>query len=920
MRKSLFIIPLAIVIFFISSCAFFTTSTACTSHYDNNGDLLCDGCGARTKEPACNSHKDKDHDGICDTDGCDEELIVTHSDPDHDGICNTKACKREVEVVHSDDDGDGICDGCSLILDEGNDEDENGNTQEKNECEECVDKNYDNSCDKCGKDVLHDGIDLIVNGELTCSMVVADGLSYYEIKAIRDLADRLIDLGYYIDLLEDDESNITDGVEILVGDVKSRGEKYAISSHDFGLGGYAVKCIDNKILVLGGSESTFVVAVNHLMKNGFGITSSTRKLKDAKLLYEDQTEKITTYTIDDVTVGGESIRGHVIACDKEYNECELLAKSIQTSLYKYAGIWLPIIDKNELSDENYVSVEIREKSGGVGFYITADGRNLTIASEFKNKLISEAESYFDGKLIDVVGTVILDSKTVNVRDVNYEMFGACGDGREDDSASIRACHKYANEYGHNVVLNSGKTYYIGPLKSTIYIKTNVNFGDAHFIIDDRDISSSSAYRSVSIFTVASYYASLHYNHDDNDFVKAINESGGIKAGETAKLDLGLGYPALIKIKNSNHKTYIRYGANANDGADQSEIVLIDENGNVDKDTPFIFDYETVTDIYIFRADLEPMTLEGGTFTQRANQCDSDNKAFNRNIAINRSNLTVKDLTYEITDEREGDYEGNPYNSFLRVEYGNDVLFYNCRLDAHKTYYKPGTTVGMGSKSINATSSNNVRWEKCVQTNLFTDESETELTKGLWGIMSSNYSKNLAFIDSTLSRFDAHSGIYNATVKGCRITSVRIVGYGLLKIEDCEVFAPNTANTFISSREDYGSFWKGTISVKNVHMHTVGSGAVNFIAGHWYNHYFGYTTALADEIIIDNFTTDSDSEVKLFSDTFVKELNASLTAESNVNPIAPVKKVTIKNSENTVFKLPDKTLNPFFKDTEFIIKN
>jgi hypothetical protein len=205
-------------------------------------------------------------------------------------------------------------------------------------------------------------------------------------------------------------------------------------------------------------------------------------------------------------------------------------------------------------------------------------------------------------------------------------------------------------------------------------------------------------------------------------------------------------------------------------------------------------------------------------------------------------------------------------------------------------------------------------------------------------MSSNFSKNLAYIDCTLSRFDAHCGIYNATIKGSKTESIRIVGEGTLLIEDSEIYAANASNTVISTREDFGSFWRGNVILRNVLFHTYGDGPVNLFVGHWYNHDFGYSTELATEIHIENFRVDKNVEVRLFSTTFVSELNASL-AESfekaildengnptgeveiipNINPMKAPEKVTIKDSPNTNFVIPNPKTDNFFKNTKFVME-
>jgi hypothetical protein len=366
------------------------------------------------------------------------------------------------------------------------------------------------------------------------------------------------------------------------------------------------------------------------------------------------------------------------------------------------------------------------------------------------------------------------------------------------------------------------------------------------------------------------------------------------------------------------------------GGNQKEIVLVDKDGNIDPETPIVFPFDSVSAIYAFRADEEPMRISGGIFNLRANSDHSSYKYFSRNIDICRSNLTVEGLQYKITDEPLGKYDSQPYISFLITENSNNVIFKNLLIDGHRTYYavgSGGSEVGMGAKSINATCSNRVVYESCKQTNFFTDESETEITQGLWGIMSSNYSKNLFFLNSTLSRFDAHCGIYNGTVKNCRIIGVRIVGAGELVIENCEFFCPNIANTFISTREDFGSFWRGKITVKDIFVHTTGKNnePVNFITGHWYNHNFGYEVRFADEIIVENFDIDDKRrDVILFAKNFCRELEGSLLPEidgkPNINPAKPPKRIIIRNkNKNVRFVIPDKNEYKFFADTEFDIE-
>ena len=77
--------------------------------------------------------------------------------------------------------------------------------------------------------------------------------------------------------------------------------------------------------------------------------------------------------------------------------------------------------------------------------------------------------------------------------VNYEQFGAVGDGVADDFGAIIACHEYANATGTPVKATDGSTYYIDGKKRHAVIKTDVDFGTAKFIIDDRCVERITSY-------------------------------------------------------------------------------------------------------------------------------------------------------------------------------------------------------------------------------------------------------------------------------------------------------------------------------------------------------------------------------------------------------------------------------------------
>ena len=280
-----------------------------------------------------------------------------------------------------------------------------------------------------------------------------------------------------------------------------------------------------------------------------------------------------------------------------------------------------------------------------------------------------------------------------------------------------------------------------------------------------------------------------------------------------------------------------------------------------------------------------------------------------------SNVTLDGITYKI--EGEGEH-GDPYAAFLSIIDSANVLIENSTLQAHRYYWCVGSgggaPVGMGTYAISADNCNNVIWRNCTQSNFFADDG-VSYRSGIWGIMGSSYSKNLAYENCVLSRFDAHAGVYNSRIVNSTLASFRIIGGGDIVIDNCHIYT----DTLIGLREDYGSTWNGRILIKDVTIHNPGK--ANLIYGLWFNHDFGYPTYIPSEIVVDGLTLTNPCDVNIFTERFVEQSKNALKDEidgvPNINKMAPPKRIVIKNNKNGYkFITPD---SPFFENTEFIVE-
>ena len=432
-----------------------------------------------------------------------------------------------------------------------------------------------------------------------------------------------------------------------------------------------------------------------------------------------------------------------------------------------------------------------------------------------------------GKSFDICKyPVLMEVLEINEGPLFYEEFGAKGDGVTDDFAAIIACHDVANKSGLPVKATDGATYYIGGKNASAIIKTDVDFGTAKFIIDDTNLENIKA----SIFRVESDFTPFH------------PEIKSLVKGQT-KLYIGNENDLYVKVRNGNHPIFIRKGLNMNNGTATTDCFLLDKDGNV---SPSIdWDYPEITDVYSIRTDDKPITICGGEFTTIANRAESFYHYHSRGFSIKRSNTTVKGLKHFI--EGEGEH-GAPYGGFIAASECANISVIDCLLTAHLIYWTaskiPGKPVAMGSYDINFGSVINGLCKNVTQTTDIMD-------KRYWGIYTSNFSKNLVLENCELSRFDAHQGVTNVTIKGCKLghQCLNLIGFGEALIENTEAYGHN----FVSLRGDYGSIWNGNITIRNC-VWTPAGDKMNVIGcNNTGDHDFGYKCHMPTKVTVDGLT-------------------------------------------------------------------
>ena len=428
--------------------------------------------------------------------------------------------------------------------------------------------------------------------------------------------------------------------------------------------------------------------------------------------------------------------------------------------------------------------------------------------------------------------------------ITYREYGAVGDGKTNDSAAIVAAHEAANAAGLPVRATAGDTYYIGRDRATAHILTDTDWTGASIIIDDSDVPPEE--RFTAIFSVDSTLPAID-----------LAARGVTTLREGQKGLLSVGCDCFVTVQDESTRNYFREGLNQDNGHTLTDCFILRKNGLVDESTPIIWDFGQISSIKAMPIPEKTLTLRGGTFTHIANQAESKYTYYATHIRIARSNVLIDGVTHYVTGELD---HGAPYSGFLSIHGCAEITVRDCLFTAHKTYSTIGSAgkpVSMGTYDLSCGSAANLTFENCSQTTDIMD-------RAYWGLIGSNYCKNLVLTNCRFSRFDAHMGVTNVTIRGCTLghQGLNAIGHGLLTIENTTIYK----TSFISLRGDYGATWKGDVVIKNCTWNpNRGAGtseASYLVSGNCYvDHDYGYVCYMPQNITIDGLKLEEPASGK-----------------------------------------------------------
>ena len=620
-----------------------------------------------------------------------------------------------------------------------------------------------------------------------------------------------------------------------------------------GMDGFVIKHYGNKILIAANNDTALIDAAEYFINNVLDIKGGNATMPKDYLHIESQ-----GLFLSELKIGGIDISKFALTCDSGFEE-----------------------------PASYVKELVKEKCGAVltdagerKIILTADGAkaHAVTANVENGDLVIRAENLEDMKKAVVcfwyenvaysLGSFDLSADTSYYRDLDQTIFYSDYGVTQSDNICCREqiydVHAKANEKGYKVFADYGAKYYIASVGRSVIIDTDVEWGNAQFVIDDSEVTPEK--RGNWIFTLLERTDSYKI-----DTIKTLDRN---------MTNLGMTFPQSSIVTFYDDKTthYVRYGGNADNGQTKRDSVVVDKNGNIDMDAPLMWDFDNITSITVLPIEEETRYISGGIFTTIANQAPSEYTYYARGLKVNRSNTELNGIKHYITGEGA---TGAPYNGFLSINNCAYVTVKNCVFTGHKTYQSP--TTAMGSYDIGMGNAISVYFINCTQANDINDSK-------YWGVSGTNYCKNFVYDGCILSRFDAHKGVANAAIKNSVIghAGASIIGYGTLLIENSTFFT----NKIINLRSDYGSSWEGDIIIRNCTVSPLSQSNITVITGsNQGEHDFGYPCYVGTSVVIDGLTVDNAKKAYIFAN-----LNSKCTSESYTPkyPFYAPETVTVKN--------------------------
>ncbi len=462
----------------------------------------------------------------------------------------------------------------------------------------------------------------------------------------------------------------------------------------------------------------------------------------------------------------------------------------------------------------------------VGFYTPGDGGAALYH-------IEKTDANSQPNDADIIA---LDNGTVAIlhenEAVNYKMFGAIGDGKNDDGVQITLAHKYANTHKVPIVNLSGEYWILQT--NDIPIKTNVSWGQTTFHIDEQYNSQREPR-----FEILNDHPSKKLTRDETIKAALLEK---LKPGVQLIPELALYAGHLIIAEDDDDRIGIREGNYSKAGWAREELFYVEEEGRIIGD--IAWEFKNFTDITAIPCNDNYLIVEGGGFYFSGDSGSGNSWRYHHHgISIRRSRTIIREQWMGL-EKGKRDISMHPRRGFYVFSGVYDVTLENIRaMPWEKNREEKDKVIGAGTYGIGG-----ARMLNCTFRNITAEGGWVA-----WGVFGTNLNKNFRVENCRLNRIDVHFHCWNLYISNCTIgfKGIALTGGGELVIEN----TTRHGNQFVNFRRDYGAKWDGHIRIRGCRLMPSSNGRVSVLSCRPADFDYQYPIGFARTVTIEDLLID-----------------------------------------------------------------
>ena len=476
--------------------------------------------------------------------------------------------------------------------------------------------------------------------------------------------------------------------------------------------------------------------------------------------------------------------------------------------------------------KSQTSLKAGEWAETLGFYAPGDGGG---ALYHIVKATSETQPN-DANIVKLGKNLVAILQTREA--INYKMFGAIGDGKNDDGIQIKLAHEFANQHRVPVINLSGE-YWIHQTND-IPIRTNVSWGQTIIHINEKYNS-----KREPRFVVENDHPKITLTQDAT-IKSALLEK--LKPGVQLIPELAAYAGHLFIVEDEEDRIGIRAGNYSKRGWAREELFYVEEEGRIIGD--IAWEFKNFTGITATPCNDNYLIIEGGGFYFSGDSGNPDSKGYHHHgFSVQRSRTIIREQWMGL-ERGKRDISLEPRRGFYAFSGVFDTTLENIRaMPWEKNREEKERVLSAGTYGIGG-----ARMLNCTFRNLTAEGGWVA-----WGVFGTNLNKNFRVDNCRLNRIDVHFHCWNLHISNSTIgfKGIALTGGGNLLIEN----TTRHGNNFVNFRSDYGSKWDGNIHMRNCTLKPSGNGRVSVLSYRPSNFDYQYPIGYGQTIKIEDLMID-----------------------------------------------------------------